>query len=113
MGLTRSQIGHAHRHESMEIELIPRFCGILKRVPSGSTDRATPNWQLAFERGTSELLLGPSYRARTLCKKVNYCCRHCLVDVEESDFIIGIKEPKDKETRAMDFNALRSHVKEK
>ncbi|KAI9569941.1 hypothetical protein HD554DRAFT_2019528 [Boletus coccyginus] len=94
------RIGHAHRHESMEIELM--------RVPRGSM---APNTRLGFERGTSELLLGPSYRAQTLRKKVNYGCRHCL-DVEE-DLVNGIKEPKNRGARAMDFNALRSHVKEK
>ena len=61
---------------------------------------------LAFERGACELLLGRSYHARSLWKKVNYGCKHCLV-VDDSSWVKG------KGARAMDFNGLRSHLKGK
>jgi len=97
-------IGHAHRHESMEVSLLPTS------APIGDAGNTIPNARLGFERGTSELLLGPSYRARNLCKKVNYGCKHCFTVV---DGRIIEQAGKDKVPRAMSFNGLRSHVKEK
>ena len=95
-----SQIGHAHRHESMEIQ------PLLASAPRLDAGAPIPSARLGFERGTSELLLGPSYRARNLCKKVNYGCKHCLT-VVGGHVLVG------KGPRAMDFNALRSHAKAK
>ncbi|KAF8551634.1 hypothetical protein OG21DRAFT_1486806 [Imleria badia] len=114
-------IGHAHRHESMQIQLLtksgPDHVGFLKRdagVLNAETYRPISSTRLAFERGTSELLLGPSRRARNLCKKVNYGCRHCLFVDESLCAVVGIeKAVKGKGPRAMDFNGLRSHVKKK
>ncbi|KAH0826647.1 hypothetical protein J3R83DRAFT_5033 [Lanmaoa asiatica] len=116
-------IGHAHRHESMEIQLLTKFVPsrvVLSKkdasAPNGNALRTIPNSLLAFERGTSALLLGPARRARHLCSKANYGCKHCFL-VEEGNIAVGIEKPgvgaKGKGARAMDFNALRSHAKEK
>lgn len=104
----------------MQVQLLatsaPSHVSFLKgdaSAPNGSAHRLIPNSQLAFERGTSELLLGPSHRARNLCKKTNYGCKHCF-RVLERDGVVAIERPEvGKGARAMDFNGLRSHVEEK
>ncbi|KAF8438057.1 hypothetical protein L210DRAFT_3761635 [Boletus edulis BED1] len=113
-------IGHARRHESMEIRVLPASAAtldevwrmMLRRQPFADMYRPLISSRPAFERGNCELLLGPSYQGRSLCKKVNYGCKHCLV--EEDDGMAGIEKPESiKEARLMDFNGLRSHVKGK
>ena len=82
-------------------------------APNGHVSRTIPSSQLAFKRGTSELLLGPSHRAPNLCKKINYGCKHCF-RVFETDVLVGVEKPDvGKGVRAMNFNGLRSHVKKK
>ena len=116
------QIGHAHRHESIEIKLLSTFApgvvGFVKKdevksIGTMNVHRPIPNTRLAFERGTCDLLLGLSYRARSLRERVNYGCKHCFSVLEQMDAVIGFEKPGNKGARAMRFNGLRSHVKEK
>ena len=88
----------------------PSYVGFLKK--GAGVPRTIPNTRLAFERGTAELLLGPPWRVRDLCETVNYGCRHCFKVVENSNAVLGIEKAV-KGPRAMSFNGLRSHVKEK
>lgn len=106
----------------MQIQLLatsfPGYVRFMKKdasTPNDSACRVIPKSRLAFERGTSELLLGPSHRARNLRKKVNYGCRHCFHVVgNDGEGVFAIEKPDvGKGARAMDFNGLRSHVKEK
>lgn len=76
-----------------------------------SDNRTIPGSRLVFERGNSELLVGPSYRARSLCKKVNYGCRHCLLVPRDDTLRVALLEIQGP--RLMTFHGLRSHVKEK
>ncbi|KAF9236658.1 hypothetical protein BU15DRAFT_63827 [Melanogaster broomeanus] len=115
-------IGHSHRHESMQIELLLTSFRLLPfTIPQAAVGAPTPRL-LAFDRGLSERLMGLSNRARNLRDKVNYGCKHCLV-IGEDNVVRGFQEAgkggaKHKGAaisgaRAMNFHALRSHVKAK
>ncbi|KAG9313400.1 hypothetical protein JVU11DRAFT_5718 [Chiua virens] len=59
-----SQIGHAHRHESMQIQLLPISSPEYVVSSKDAAKPPVPSSRFAFEYGNTELLLGPSRRAR-------------------------------------------------
>ncbi|KAG1760577.1 hypothetical protein EDD22DRAFT_900451 [Suillus occidentalis] len=115
-------IGHSHRHDNMQMAILPTGEGP----------------EHAFEAGLSAKLMDMSNKAQKMRSEANYRCRHCIPIVEsanagtdgEGPATIGESIAKESHTedsqtgnqkgrqrnkknklRAMDFNALRSHLK--
>ncbi|KIJ61543.1 hypothetical protein HYDPIDRAFT_159175 [Hydnomerulius pinastri MD-312] len=118
-----SAIGHSHRHESMQIQLLPTADPPPLAAPQPGRNLAstsTTHPELAFDHGLAERLLELSNRARKLRDVVNYGCKHCLV-VDECNVVEGLqdeavkgrKKGSNPGARAMNMNALRSHAKAK
>ncbi|KAF8843819.1 hypothetical protein BDN67DRAFT_923139 [Paxillus ammoniavirescens] len=115
-------IGHSHRHESMQIQLLSTSTPTLA-IAQPDVDPFTTSTmmsRLAFDYGLSERLMAPTYRALNLGDKVDYGCRHCLA-IGEGNVFVGFekagkgtkKRGATSGARAMNLNALRSHVKGK
>lgn len=117
---------HAHRHDSMELQLLP------PSEPAALTPAGNPT------KGTCAKLMHPMAQAKAFRGMQNYGCRHCLaifsISITEaggaSDVVgasIATKPPPNKPnvrkgkiamksdpaTRLFTFNGLVSHVKEK
>jgi hypothetical protein len=115
------QIGHSHRHESMQIQLLSTSTPTLAIAqPDVDPPTTSTRPQLAFDPGLSERLMAPTCRARNLGDKVNYGCKHCLA-IGEGNVVGGFEEAgkgtkkkgANSSARAMNLNALRSHIKGK
>ncbi|KIJ11734.1 hypothetical protein PAXINDRAFT_15442 [Paxillus involutus ATCC 200175] len=114
-------IGHSHRHESMQIQLLSTSTPTLAIAqPDVDPPTTSTRPQLAFDPGLSERLMAPTCRARNLGDKVNYGCKHCLA-IGEGNVVGGFEEAgkgtkkkgANSSARAMNLNALRSHIKGK
>ncbi|KAG1740787.1 uncharacterized protein EDB91DRAFT_1131442 [Suillus paluster] len=112
-------VGHAHRHDDMQVAILSEG-----EVP-----------EHAFESGLSAKLLDKGFRPQKLRSEANYRCRHCAPVCKSAGASVdgggqvSAGEPAAKETptgdpkkrqrnrksplRLMDFNALRSHLKER
>ncbi|KAK0192508.1 hypothetical protein F5146DRAFT_1040287 [Armillaria mellea] len=85
-------VGHSHRHEDMQMSLLP--ASALEKHP--------------LTKGLALRLMGPEDRAKVLREDKNFGCRHCLqVQTAETDKPI---EESGKEC-ILTFNGLRSHLK--
>ncbi|KAG2118220.1 uncharacterized protein F5147DRAFT_260925 [Suillus discolor] len=113
-------IGHSHRHDNMQMAILPEGEG--------------PEYP--FEAGLSARLMNMGSKPQKLRSEPNYRCRHCIpasksadagidgegqVSTEESiakeshteDSQTGNRQRNRKsKLRSMNFNALRSHLKE-
>lgn len=85
----QNAIGHCHRHESMQILILP----------SGADTSA-------FEPGLSSRLLNKKALTREIVNEANYGCSHCVKIGEDDASGKGGVKP-------MTGNGLRSHLKEK
>lgn len=83
------QIGHCHRHESMQILLLPP-----------GVDTST------FEPGLASRLLDKKPLTRKIVNEANYGCSHCVKVGEDDATGKGGVRP-------MTGNGLRSHIKAK
>ncbi|KIK86022.1 hypothetical protein PAXRUDRAFT_802840 [Paxillus rubicundulus Ve08.2h10] len=111
-------IGHSHRHESMQIQLLSTSNPLALAIAQPNVDLPTTSTRprLGFDLGLAERLMAPTYRALNLRNKDSYGCKHCLAVGEGNvvgDFEEAGKGMKKKGVRAMNLNALRSHVKGK
>ena len=95
------QVGHCHRHEDMEIELV---------VDKETEERLEPvQTYLVCESGLAQTLMRRSGEERNL---KDCGCRYCLYEVarksgETQAKLLVIKQPR------MTVNGLRSHLKAK
>ncbi|KAG2131705.1 uncharacterized protein EDB93DRAFT_1177587 [Suillus bovinus] len=116
-------IGHAHRHDNMQMTIVSKGEGP----------------EHAFEAGLSAKLLDMGFTSQKLRSEANYRCRHCVPTSKSAEagmdgqgqVSTGESIAKESHTegfqtenqkrrhrnkksklRSMDFNALRSHLKE-
>ncbi|KAG2074869.1 hypothetical protein BDR04DRAFT_121024 [Suillus decipiens] len=115
-------IGHSHRHDNMQMAILPKGEGP----------------ECVFEAGLSAKIMNMGPKSQKLRSEMNYQCRHCVpasgsvdagIDGEgrvstgesiaedshtESRTADQKRRQRNKKSklRSMDFNALRSHLKE-
>ncbi|KAG2355419.1 hypothetical protein BDR07DRAFT_1426303 [Suillus spraguei] len=115
-------IGHSHRHDNMQMAILPKGEGP----------------ERAFEARLSAKIMNMGSKPRKLRSEMNYRCRHCVPASESVDAgmdregRVSTRESitedshtesrtadqkrrqrnKKSKLRSMDFNALRSHLKE-